>query len=189
MKYKQLIETKRLLESQDIRLEKGLSNSEILAIESKFGVTLPPDLKVFLQVVLPASHGFVNWWEGLIFTDTAQAILQRLNAPLHGLLFDVKNAQFWHDSWGEKPQDLANRLQTATHFYQSYPKLIPLYSHRYIPSHPQESGNPIFSVYQTDVIYYGKDLADYFQHEFTPHHGYDFEAYKYIPFWSYLAER
>jgi hypothetical protein len=46
------------------------------------------------------------------------------------------------------------------------PKLIPIYSHRYIPEKPNESGNPILSVYQTDIIYYGANLLEYFENEF-----------------------
>lgn len=35
-----------------------------------------------------------------------------------------------------------------------------------MPDRPHESGNPVFSVYQTDIIYYGFDLDDYLRHEF-----------------------
>jgi hypothetical protein len=47
--------------------------------------------------------------------------------------------------------------------------------------------SPVFSLHQSDAIYYGCDLADYLKNEFggirviegTP---------KYVPFWSELAE-
>ena len=42
------------------------------------------------------------------------------------------------------------------------PRLIPLISHRYLPETANETGNPVFSVYQSDVIHYGTDVADYF---------------------------
>jgi hypothetical protein len=45
-------------------------------------------------------------------------------------------------------------------------KLIPIYGHRMMPDEPHLPGNPVFSVYQTDIIYYGYDLADYLRHEF-----------------------
>ena len=45
------------------------------------------------------------------------------------------------------------------------PRLIPLQGHRYIPQEPFESGNPIFSVYQTDVICHGTDLQDWIERE------------------------
>jgi hypothetical protein len=38
--------------------------------------------------------------------------------------------------------------------------------HRMMPAEPHLSGNPVFSVHQTDIIVYGKDLRDYLTHEF-----------------------
>jgi hypothetical protein len=35
-----------------------------------------------------------------------------------------------------------------------------------MPDEPHLPGNPVFSVHQTDIIYYGFDLADYLRHEF-----------------------
>jgi hypothetical protein len=46
------------------------------------------------------------------------------------------------------------------------PPLVPLYSHRFIPAEPTLVGNPVFSIVQTDVIYYGMDLADYLHAQF-----------------------
>ena len=70
------------------------------------------------------------------------------------------------------------------------PKLIPLISHRYLPEEPHEPGNPVFSVYQADVIHYGADLTDYFEREFA---GWSHRPWpdhiKYIRFWSDLVER
>ncbi len=71
------------------------------------------------------------------------------------------------------------------------PKLIPIYSHRYIPSSLNEIGNPVYSVHQTDIIYYGKDLWDYFNIEFgnKMHKDIAFNEIKTkIPFWSELCE-
>lgn len=71
------------------------------------------------------------------------------------------------------------------------PKLIPILGHRYIPEEPHERGNPVFSVYQTDVIYYGADLEDYFRREFAsaPWGAGAVEPRKRVPFWSDLVER
>lgn len=41
-----------------------------------------------------------------------------------------------------------------------------MYGHRYIPAEPDLPGNPVFSVYQTDVILYGVDLRSYLAAEF-----------------------
>ena len=43
---------------------------------------------------------------------------------------------------------------------------IPVYVHRRMPDRPHAAGNPVFSVHQTNIIYYGADLRDYLLHEF-----------------------
>ena len=61
---------------------------------------------------------------------------------------------------------------------------------RYLASLPTEIGNPVFSVYQTDVIHYGRDLRSYFAHEFgrtTYREAITPEPRK-IAFWSELVE-
>lgn len=68
------------------------------------------------------------------------------------------------------------------------PKLAPLVSHRYIPTEPNEAGNPVFSIYQSDVVYYGADLADYFEHAFGSSADVT-KPIKRIRFWSDLVER
>lgn len=72
------------------------------------------------------------------------------------------------------------------------PRLIPIAGHRYIPDAPAEAGNPIFSVYQTDIIYYGRDLFEYLENEFGDYFfgqkRYQItEPVKSIAFWSYLV--
>jgi len=66
--------------------------------------------------------------------------------------------------------------------------LIPIYSHRYIPSRHCEINNPIFSVHQTDIIYYGENLEEYFKVEFKDkeHKDIDFDSIKHIDFWTDL---
>ena len=61
------------------------------------------------------------------------------------------------------------------------------------------AGNPVFSVHQTDIIYYGCDLWDYFLNEFGPEavrwqrfKGKSEEeinaAYRPVRFWSKMVE-
>ncbi len=66
--------------------------------------------------------------------------------------------------------------------------MIPVFSHRYLPDDPNEAGNPVFSVYQTDIIYYGADLLDYFENEFAqPRPAWRTITPRLIRFWSALA--
>ena len=60
-----------------------------------------------------------------------------------------------------------------------------------LPDRPREAGNPVFSVYQTDNIYYGRDLFNYFCNEFSYYFGragYVFDdRVRHIDFWSDLT--
>ena len=70
------------------------------------------------------------------------------------------------------------------------PKLIPLMGHRYLPAEPCEAGNPVLSVYQADIIYYGADLDAYFNIELRlgepKRYG---DGARRIRFWSDLVDR
>lgn len=179
-----------LLRSKNIQFESGLTEIEVRQIENKYGFHFPPDLKMLLQTKLPVTEGFLNWRDGLINNDVSLRILTRIEWPLDGMLFDLKNDQFWSDDWGEKPSTYSEKVEIAKKHYATYPKLIPLYNHRYIPSAPLESGNPVFSVYQTDIVYYGFDLASYFSKEFDIQLPTIFKVKdhpKQIFFWSHQA--
>ena len=149
------------LRRQECTLAAGLSDSEVSRVEAQFGFHFPPDLKDFLQQALPISKGWVDWRDG-----AASEIQDRLAWPLDGMIFDIEHNDFWLDIWGEKPVVLAEAVAIAKAKVAKAPKLIPIYSHRYLPDVPHLAGNPVFSVYQTDIIYYGYDLASYFDNEF-----------------------
>ena len=160
---KALIET---LNKKGIIFDDGLNDQETDRLESRFDIIFPNDLKLFLQHALPVSDGFINWRQGLTSKEKAENIVSRISQPLEGMIYDIKNNGFWFDQWGDKPKEFDDQFEIATNHYFTYPKLIPIYSHRYIPNQPRESGNPVFSVQQMDIIYYGYDLASYFAKEF-----------------------
>ena len=166
MKHAQTIEIIRKLKAKKVKFEHGLSDEEVQQIENKFNLRFPPDLQYFLQKELPISNGFVNWRLGLQSKIEAMDIRKRIDWPFSGIVFDIEHNAFWMEEWGEKSNDLNKNIMVAEIYYETYPKMIPIYSHRYIPSEPHKTGNPVFSIYQTDIIYYGYDLAHYFAHEF-----------------------
>jgi hypothetical protein len=109
------------------------------------------------------------------------------------MCFDISNNAFWLDSWGPKPPALSDAYAVARAAVAQAPRLIPICGHRYLPDRPREAGNPVFSVYQTDIIYYGKDLFDYFCNEYRSFFGRreDFVVegdLRHIEFWSDFAE-
>ena len=142
------------------RLDPGLSDSEVQAVERRFKFTFPPDLRGILQFVLPIGKDFPNWRGDL------EDLLRRFDAPFEGICYDAEHNDFWLLEWGAKPSDSQVRREILRKALYEAPRLIPIYAHRYIPNVPYQVGNPVFSVHQTDIIHYGNDLADYFHREF-----------------------
>ena len=171
------------LKKQGIKIRKGLSDSEFNDIEKTFEFCFPPDLKAFLSIGLPVSKGWVNW-RG----DSRKSIQERLDWPYDGMCFDIEHDGFWMSDWGDKPESLTECFEVARQAILAVPRLIPVFLHRYIPDSPAEEGNPIFSVYQTDIIYYGSSLGNYLDNEFKLSSSELVGTPKIIPFWSKLAE-
>lgn len=150
-------------ETQPFRVafDEGLTDSEVARVEARHGFRFPPDLRAFLQTALPRGGAFPDWRAG-----DATALAAWLNEPKEGILFDVEHNSFWMDDWGARPASLVQAKETAAKFIDAAPRLIPVFAHRMIAAEPGRTGNPVFSVHQTDIIYYGSDLEDYLRHEF-----------------------
>ncbi len=160
MKTKDWLPLIEALKGAGLEFESGLTESEIETVEGKFCFRFPPDLRSFLMAAIPFWNS-PRWRSG-----NESEIREWFDLPLQGILFDVEQSAFWLPEWGERPKRLSDALEVATLRVREAPKLIPLITHRFIPESPHESGNPVFSVHQTDIIYYGFDLEDYFRHEF-----------------------
>ena len=152
-------------------------------MESRFGFRFPPDLRGLLQTALPRGPRFPDWRD-----PESPALLDWLAGPFEGIAFDIENAAFWWDPWGPRPAALSDAIAVAKAAVACAPLLIPIFGHRFIPAEPELAGNPVFSVHQTDVIYYGVDLKRYLLCEFG---GLDYDQAigdnpRRIPFWSDL---
>jgi hypothetical protein len=159
---------------------KGYTQSELDRAQQKFGLVFPADLVELLREKRP--FGGHDW-------NDEVAIRQALDWPFEGILFDVEENQLWWPEWGNRPDTANARKEVLRVVISRAPKLIPLLGHRYLPASPNEVGNPVFSVYQSDIIYYGANLEDYFDREFK---GYLISPWpkkiKRIPFWSDFAD-
>ncbi len=155
-----------ILATAGVKIAAGLADEEFRRVERCFGFRFPPDLREFLATGLPISGSWVDWRGA----DEA-AVRERLNWPLEGICFDIKHNAFWLNDWGERPAKLEAAFDIARRAVAQAPVLIPICSHRYLPAEPFDRGNPIFSVHQTDIIYYGADLMDYLQNEFSYYFG------------------
>jgi hypothetical protein len=135
----------------------GYRREELERAQERFGLHFPPDLvTLLLDRRLLDGH---DW-------NDPVAIRKMLAWPLEGLLFDVEQNELWLPEWGVRPGRVAERSEIVSSAVAKAPKLIPIYSHRFLPAEPNEAGNPVLSVYQSDIIYYGADLRDYLVREF-----------------------
>lgn len=168
-----------------IRFEAGYKE-ELNRIEEVYKIHMPEELKSFFMEVFPVSDGFYNWKD--FNNDNVTKINMALNRPSVDLKECIEEVD-WCESWGMEPEDHLSREKEILHKLEKAPMLIPLYNHRYIGSQ-YEYGNPIFSVWGSDIIYYGENLEMYLYMESgnkkIPE--IDYRKIKRIEFWSDLAE-
>lgn len=165
------------LAQNGVTLEKGLSDAEISDIEREGCFQFPPDLRAFLRQALPIQYDFPDY-RGSVLTDyfpnwrlNPREIMRiAQHRLLDGIMFDVEFNHFWLPSWGKRPLQISEALAEAQERFSKAPLLIPVFEHRYISSAPLLSGNPVFSISQTDIVRYGNDLFEYLCMEFNIEH-------------------
>ena len=164
-----------------VRWTKGYTQSEVERAQSRYDLVFPPDLIALLRRKRPV--------EGHDWADD-RAIRRALDWPFQALLHSVENGKLWWSEWGKWPSSARAREERLREIVSPAPKMIPLIAHRYLPEQPHEAGNPVFSIYGADTIYYGANLSDYFEREFTGAYEKPWpKRIKHIPFWSDLVER
>ena len=186
----------------------GLSEQEIVTIEQHYQVRFPPDYRLFLQMLhsvdrlrvgaryvtdktmIPiTAPSFYHWQRD---TEAIQAAYEWL---VEGVFFAVQQHDLWLQCWGAKPSTAEAQEARVRELVNAAPKLIPVFEHRYLQAEPCKTGNPVLSIYQSDMIVYGVDLHDYFLTDFGKLTGVEssgssqltqvqFEAYQTIPFWG-----
>lgn len=153
----------------------GLTDDEFAGIEAEYNFEFADDHRAFLAAGLPVNTPRVPE-DGVYYTwdepwpdwrnATADDLRYRLAWPAEGVLSDVEEGTLWDSSWGERPANTAEALETAKLELAKLPKLIPVYAHRFLPAGRGTFGHPVLSIHGTDIIYYGMDLSDYIHHEF-----------------------
>lgn len=182
----------------------GLSESEIIAIEARNHFKFPKDYRLFLSLLHATDRpmvgaafvdghrmqpiqrpGFYNW---LVESESIHLAIENI---FQGLLFDVEKNGLWLEIWGPRPQSEQVRKTTLRDHFESAPPLIPVFGHRFILGEAGWPGNPVLSIYQSDIIIYGVDLRSYLLIEFGDLIGVsgDFGNppdldYSTIPFWG-----
>ena len=177
---------REILTKNEIKLFEGLTDEEFEKIENFYSIKFPISLRILYKSFLPE---FYNWRD--FSEENVEKIKNYLNAPIQGMLFDIQYNGFWKKCFGQKTDNINENKRIALDYLknannENVPKLIPIYSHRFVPCYPDIIDIPVISVVQTDIIYYGNDLEDYFENEFHEKKTKDsVDLYnKYIPFWT-----
>ncbi|WP_422748621.1 hypothetical protein ACN27E_09850 [Mycobacterium sp. WMMD1722] len=137
-------------------MEPGLSDDEVVHLESSFGFTFADDHREFLATGLPVGEGWPNWR-----ADGHRRLERRLRLPVDGILFAVEWKRFWDDGWGARPARMKDALRSAAYHLARAPRMIPVHSHCYLPSGREFTGHPVLSIYQADIRVIAPDLLDY----------------------------
>lgn len=150
------------LKAKEVVFGAGLNDAEIARIENALGLKLPPDLVVFYRNGLPIGPRFPQWRE-----NPELEVKETWEALERSFIFDIENSGYWIDAFGGKPDDLKKAGQQAFQVVRSWPPLVRIYAHRYMPTYPHQPDLPVLSVWQpVDTIVYGNNLVDYLVREF-----------------------
>lgn len=145
-----------------IEIERGMSERELDQVEERWQFRFAPQHRTLLGAGLPTgSRGWPDW-RG----RDPENLAEQLSAPVDGVLFDVERSGFWHPDWDPRPTATQDALDVARTHLAKVPVMVPIYLHRCLLADPDRTGTPVLSMHQTDIIYYGTDLVDYFHHEF-----------------------
>ena len=159
----------------------GYTRAELDQAQERYRVNFPPDLIALFLERRPA--------RGYAWHTKDSRIREMFDWPLRMLTFDVEHG-FWWPEWGDRTSVADERREIIKSFLATKSRLIPVYSHRFLPEMPGTAGNPVFSMHGFDTIYYGSNLAEYFLHEFErPHETrYVTGEVRHIPFWSDIID-
>lgn len=122
----------------------------------RFDIAFAPDHRALLGEVLPIAHGWPDWREG--DADELRVLVTR---PGREQREDAATGRLWLGSWGPQPPDVRDASRVAVARVAAAPQLVPLHAWRYVPNHPDFSGNPVFSHYSDDTIIIAEDLEHY----------------------------
>lgn len=140
----------------------GCSEEQLERFMSYTNMTLPPDLRwLAMNTYDPGGH-FFDW---IIRPDR---VSEAVDWVMQGIETDLENNSIWFDRWGERPPEAETRKEVFRADFETWPKIVPIWGHRFAQIEPCEPGQPVYSVMQSDIIYYGADLPRWLRKEFLP---------------------
>lgn len=121
---------KILAEHGNWRIEPGLTEAELNALESRFSLWLNDDHRDFLAAGLPVGSGWPDWRGADEVTLRAH-----IGRPVRELLHAVREDGLWHPAWGDNPGgDAALKLASAK--LAQEPRVVPVYGVAFLKQGP-----------------------------------------------------
>lgn len=176
------------IKKKGLLVNKGLSEKEIVEIEQFYQIKFAPDHKLFLKHGLVIGDRFYNWRDDS--KNNVKKIKEMLDWPLEGIIFDYENNNFTYSyEDGNGFHFLSSVHEFKVWYEANVPKLIPIYGHRFMSPVPENIGSPVYSIYQTDIIYYGANIFTFFDNEFQFDLNINYPKWEtdQTPFWSELV--
>lgn len=161
-----------------VTMTPGLTDDEFARIEGEFSFEFADDHRAFLSTGLPVGESWPDWRSG-----AHRGLKTRLRLPAAGILFAVEWRGFWCGDWGERPARMKDALRSAHYHLARVPQLVPVHSNHYLPAGRDTSGNPVLSVYKTDVTLCATDISAYLGRDLEPDQS---PQASIVPFWSDL---
>jgi len=167
--------------------EQGAPEGQLECVESEIGHVLPSDLRWLVAHTYDPDGYLFPWVHDLSEISRFQ------NWVFEGIAWHIQESLDWLSAWGDRPDSAQDRLDIFTEQFELWPKLLSVLGHRAIPISPIESGNPVFSIMGTDIIYYGNSLANWIDIEFIagpcPYNKLTRDGIRHIPIWSDFSEQ
>ncbi len=176
------------LEAKGYFVAAGMTEEERGKVEEIYGFKFPQALADFYSCGVPCLSSVIPFplWKDFNENNIC-AIKKMIEDPIDWLKEDVKGG-FWLESWGKRPENEEEALAVFSRVVAKAPKLIPIYSHRYVPVIEGIDDPPVISTVGIDMIIYGGNLSEYLQKEFFGGKLSTVSAVS-IPFWSEIIER
>ena len=196
---------------------KGLCDEEIDRLETRFQVKFPSDYRQFLCALNSPDRGCIayGWNENppydLIqledepsffdWTSNIEEVQSALDWPLKGALESLEKNNLWPEVWGNQPEYNEEKMKKLGEISKSAPPLVPITGHRYLLADTLSEGNPVLSVWGSDIIIYAPDLRSFLIAEFSSmlgihmehrelhrhlFDGFDSSRVREVPFWGDL---
>lgn len=170
-----------------MRSLQGSRRRSSAGFEASYGFEFSPEHRAFLAAGLPVAsppEDGATWrrpWPDWRHAD-ADDLRHRLEWPVREVLGDVAHGS-WHPALGPRPA-AEERVEVARAVLARAPRLVPVYAHRFMLAGRDSVGHPVLSMWGTDIIRYGRDLAHYIDREFGEvEENAPWAAQPLVPFW------